>query len=405
MSNTLSAPMPSPATQILTNTCFTIIAAISFSHLLNDMMQSLMMSLYPMLKDSLQLSFAQIGLISLTYQMTGSLLQPLIGLYTDRSPKAYSLPVAMMFTMCGLLLLAHTNNFYLLLAAASLVGMGSSIFHPESSRVARLAAGSQPGLAQSLFQVGGNMGSALGPLLAALIILPNGRESVTWFSLAAMLGAVVLFKVSGWYKAHMVSRANKGRGSVRNDLTKRQIIASFAILGTLVFSKYFYMASLTNYYTFYLIDKFQLSLKSAQLYLFAFLFAVAVGTIVGGPIGDRIGRKRVIWVSILGVAPFTLLMPHVNLFWTGILSVIIGFTLASAFSAILVFAQELVPGKVGAISGLFFGFAFGMAGIGAALLGKLADSHGVATVYQVCAYLPLLGLLTAYLPNLERKTA
>lgn len=390
----------------LANTSFAVIAAIGFSHLLNDMMQSVLLAIYPMLKQSLRLSFGQIGLITLTYQLTASLLQPLIGLYTDHRPKPYSLPLGMGFTMAGLLLLAQAGSFQMLLLAASLVGIGSSIFHPESSRVARMAAGGRPGLSQSLFQIGGNLGSALGPLLAALIIVPLGQGSAAWFSLAALLGVLVLTRVGRWSKAHATTfgasqkaRRDNGPGGP----SRRQVGLSLGVLGLLMFSKFFYMASLNSYYTFYLIEKFALPLQTAQMYLFAFLFAVAAGTIAGGPIGDRIGRKRVIWVSILGVAPFTLILPHADLFWTGVLSVVIGLILASAFSAILVYAQDLVPGKVGTISGMFFGLAFGLGGIGAALLGQLADVSGIEQVYRVCAFLPLIGLLTAFLPNVAHQ--
>src|SRR5574338_267697 len=377
MDKALTADAPliaSPAADALNATTYPVIAAISFSHLLNDMMQSVLLAIYPMLKLGLNLSFAQIGLITLAYQLTASLLQPLIGLYTDRRPMPYSLPV----------------------------GMGSSVFHPESSRVARMAAGSQPGLAQSLFQIGGNLGSAIGPLLAALIIVPQGQGSAAWFSLLALVGVVVLSFVGRWSSHHVANFRKRMKAHAGNGLTRRQIAGSLAILGLLMFSKFFYMTSLSSYYTFYLMSKFGLPLGAAQIYLFAFLFAVAAGTVLGGPAGDRIGRKRVIWISILGVAPFTLLLPHVGLFGTAVLSVIIGLILASAFSAILVYAQELVPGKVGTISGLFFGFAFGMGGIGAALLGQLADATSIETVYRVCAYLPLIGLLTAFLPAIRK---
>ena len=396
----LAAP---PAPDVLNATTYQVIAAISFAHLLNDMMQSVLLAIYPMLKLSLHLSFAQIGLITLTYQLTASLLQPLIGLYTDRRPMPYSLPLGMGFTLVGLLSLAQAGSFGAVLLSAMLIGMGSSVFHPESSRVARMAAGSQPGLAQSLFQIGGNLGSAIGPLLAALIIVPQGQGSVAWFSLFALLGVVVLSFVGRWSSHHVANFRKRMQAHAGNGLSRRQIGWSLAILGLLMFSKFFYMTSLSSYYTFYLMHKFDLTLASAQFYLFAFLFAVAAGTVLGGPVGDRVGRKRVIWGSILGVAPFTLLLPHVGLFWTGVLSVIIGLILASAFSAILVYAQELVPGKVGTISGLFFGFAFGMGGIGAALLGQLADATSIETVYRVCAYLPLIGLLTAFLPTIRKR--
>lgn len=391
----------SPEADALNATTYPVIAAISFSHLLNDMMQSVLLAIYPMLKLGLDLSFAQIGLITLAYQLTASLLQPLIGLYTDRRPLPYSLPVGMGFTLLGLLALSQAGSFGAVLVSAMLIGMGSSVFHPESSRVARMAAGSRPGLAQSLFQIGGNLGSAIGPLLAALIIVPQGRGSAAWFSLFALVGVVVLSFVGRWSSRHASSFRQRMKAHAGNGLTRRQIARSLAILGLLMFSKFFYMTSLSSYYTFFLMDKFGLPLGSAQIHLFAFLFAVAGGTVLGGPVGDRIGRKRVIWFSILGVAPFTLLLPHVGLFWTAALSVIIGLILASAFSAIVVYAQELVPGKVGTISGLFFGFAFGMGGIGAALLGRLADATSIETVYQFCAYLPLIGLLTAFLPVIE----
>lgn len=373
---------------------------------MNDMIQSILLAIYPMLKDSFSLSFAQIGLITLVYQLAASLLQPFIGFYTDRNPKPYSLPVGMGFTLAGLLLLSVAPSFGWLLVAAVLVGTGSSVFHPESSRVARMASGGRHGLAQSLFQVGGNVGSALGPLLAALFIIPHGQRSVAWFSLAALFGIVVLTGIGRWYSANRVRLKPRARreGS-GHGLTRNQVLGALGVLGLLVFSKYFYLASLNSYFTFYLIDKFALSVREAQLYLFLFLAAVAVGTVVGGPVGDRIGRKIVIWVSILGVAPFTLLLPHANLFWTGVLVVIIGVVLASAFSAIVVYAQELVPGKVGMIAGLFFGFAFGMGGLGAAALGKLADATSIGYVYQVCAYLPLLGVVAVLLPDVERKRA
>lgn len=397
--DTAAATAPTDA---LSGTTYPVIAAISFSHMLNDMMQSVLLAIYPMLKQGLALSFGQIGLITLAYQLTASLLQPLIGLYTDHRPKPYSLPVGMGFTLAGLLLLSQAASFEAVLVAAMTIGIGSSIFHPESSRVARMAAGSQPGLSQSVFQIGGNLGSAIGPLLAALIVVPNGQGSAAWFSLFALIGVVVLSFVGRWSSHHVANFRKRMRAGTDNGLSRRQIGWSLAILGLLMFSKFFYMTSLSSYYTFYLMDKFGLPVGTAQIYLFVFLFAVAAGTVLGGPVGDRVGRKRVIWVSILGVAPFTLVLPHVDLFWTGVLSVIIGMILASAFSAILVYAQELVPGKVGAISGLFFGFAFGMGGIGAALLGQLADATSIETVYRVCAFLPLIGLLTAFLPTIKK---
>ncbi len=387
-------------------TVFGILAAISFCHLLNDMMQSLLPAVYPILKGNFNLSFGQIGIITLTNQLTASLLQPLVGYYTDKKPKPFSLPVGMGFTLCGLVLLSVAASFPVIAMAAALVGIGSSVFHPESSRVARAASGGQHGLAQSLFQVGGNAGSSLGPLLAAFVVLPHGQRSIAWFSAAALLGMIVLFNVGMWYRKRQ-SNVKKG-GSLAGRvaaLPARKVAISITILIALIFSKYFYLASITSYFTFYLISKFHLSVQSAQLHLFVFLGAVAAGTVIGGPVGDRIGRKYVIWCSILGVLPFTLILPYANLFWTGVLTVIIGLILASAFSAILVYAQELMPGRVGMVSGLFFGFAFGMGGIGAALLGQLADATNIEFVYRVCAFLPAIGILTAFLPNLEPHAA
>jgi MFS transporter, FSR family, fosmidomycin resistance protein len=385
-------------------TAFPILYAISFCHLLNDMMQALLPAMYPMLKADFALDFAQVGLITLTFQLTASLLQPVIGLYTDHHPKPYSLMAGMSFTFVGLLYLSVTRSYHGLLVAAGLVGLGSAVFHPESSRVARMASGGRHGFAQSLFQVGGNTGSSVGPLLAAFIVLPRGQRSVAWFSVAALLAIVVLWRVGRWYAAHRraASALRAGAGKGHPTLSPAQVRGALAVLVVLIFSKYIYLTSITSYYTFYLIHHFGVGVQSAQLHLFAFLGAVAAGTIVGGPVGDRFGRKLVIWCSILGVLPFTLALPWVSLFWTGVLSVIIGFILASAFSAILVYAQELVPGKVGMISGLFFGFAFGIAGIGAAALGELADRTSIEFVYHLCAYLPALGLLTAWLPNLEQ---
>ena len=384
-------------------TALAVLAAISFSHMLNDMMQSMLPAIYPMLKQSLALDFGQIGLITFAFQLTASLLQPLVGLYTDRRPQPYSLAVGMGFTLAGLVLLSMADSFATLLLAAALVGMGSSVFHPESSRVARLASGGRHGFAQSFFQVGGNLGSATGPLLAAFIVLPRGQASVAWFSLAALIGMVVLANVGNWYKRNgqMRPRSRSVPLPRRTDLSRRQIGGALAVLMVLVFSKYFYTASLTSYYTFYLITRFGVSVQSAQIHLFVFLGAFALGTLLGGPIGDRFGRKYVIWGSILGVLPFTLLLPHANLFWTGVLSVPIGLILSSAFSAILVYAQELMPGRVGTIAGLFFGLAFGLGGIGAAVLGELADHTSIEFVYRVCAFLPLLGLFTVLLPNIE----
>jgi MFS transporter, FSR family, fosmidomycin resistance protein len=386
-------------------THFNVLGAISFSHFLNDMMQSLIVAIYPLLKGDFHLSFVQIGMITLTYQLCASILQPVIGIYTDKHPKPYSLSVGMSFTLIGMVTLAFAPNYASVLAAAALIGAGSSIFHPESSRIARLASGGRHGLAQSIFQVGGNAGSAMGPLLAAWIIIPHGQASLAWFTLAALLAIAVLAKVGAWYKRQHLDRSggSRSRTAVSSPVSARRVAWSIGILVVLIFSKYFYIASITSYYSFYLIEKFHLPVQSAQIYLFVFLFAMALGTLFGGPIGDRIGRKRVIWVSILGVAPFTLMLPFVDLRWTGILSFIIGLVLSSAFSAIVVFAQELMPGKVGAVSGLFFGFAFGIGGIGAAVLGGLADQHGVEFVYRICAYLPLLGMVAAFLPDIEHR--
>ncbi|MCC6346238.1 MAG: MFS transporter [Nitrospirales bacterium] len=391
------------ATEDTNRTRFKILGSISFSHFLNDTIQSLFMAIYPLIKGKFQLSFVQIGMLTLCFQLVGSLLQPMVGLYTDRHPKPYSLAFGMGCMLIGLLILGAAPNYGTLLLAAAFIGTGSSIFHPESSRVARVASGGQHGLAQSIFQVGGNMGTATGPLLAAWIVIPFGQGSVAWFSLAALLGIFVLSKVGNWYRRRIRECGDRtaARQAFHPDLSARRIIQAIFILLVLIFSKYFYLASFASYYTFYLMHRFQLSVQSAQLHLFGILFAVAAGTFFGGPIGDRIGRKRVIWVSILGAAPFALALPYANLAWTGVLAFVIGFILASAFSAILVFAQELIPGKVGAVSGLFFGFAFGMGGIGAVVLGKLADQYGIEFVYHLCSFLPLLGILTAFLPDLR----
>jgi MFS transporter, FSR family, fosmidomycin resistance protein len=386
-------------------TAFKVLGAIGFSHLLNDMIQSLLPAIYPLLKSSFALSFTQIGLITLTFQITASLLQPMVGLYTDHHPQPYSLSIGMGCTLAGLIILAFAPSYAILLIAAAMVGTGSSVFHPESSRVARMASGGRYGLAQSLFQVGGNAGSATGPLLAALIVIPQGRRSVAWFSLAALLAMLVLWQVGGWYKRHQSRVKRPGKSMPTQEaLPARTVTRSMLVLLALIFSKFFYLASINSYYIFYLIKKFHLSVQSAQLHLFVFLSAVAIGTVLGGHIGDRIGRKRVIWASILGVAPFTLILPYASLAWTGPLTFIIGLILASAFPAILVFAQELLPGKVGMVAGLFFGLAFGMAGIGAAVLGKLADLQGIEFVYRVCSFLPLFGLLTVFLPDLGRPS-
>jgi FSR family fosmidomycin resistance protein-like MFS transporter len=372
--------------------------------LVNDMMQSLILAMYPVLKGEFSLSFGQIGLISLTYQLTASLLQPLVGLFTDRRPQPYSLPVGMVSTLTGLLLLAFAPTFGFVLLAAAFVGIGSSIFHPESSRIARLASGGKHGFAQSIFQLGGNAGTAIGPLLAAAVIVPFGQRSVAWFGLAALLGIVLLLQVSRWYSTHHIRAATRSKPAAASPYPRKVVTNAIIVLLVLIFSKYFYLAGISSFYTFYLMDRFGLTVQNAQTHLFYFLLAAAVGTVLGGPIGDRIGRKPVIWVSILGVAPFAALLPHANLFFTTLLTVVIGFVLSSAFSAILVYAQELVPGKVGMISGLFFGFAFGMGGLGAALLGLFADRTSIAVVYQTIAYLPLLGIVAILLPKSRPAT-
>ncbi|HWB48837.1 MAG TPA: MFS transporter [Stellaceae bacterium] len=391
--------------RIAEGTAFSIILALSFSHLLNDMMQSLVPSLYPMIKATYGLNFVQIGVITLTMQVVSSMMQPLVGLAADHKPQPYSLAFGMCATLTGLLLLATAHHYLMVLVAVALMGSGSAVFHPEASRVARLASGGarRHGLAQSLFQVGGNIGSATGPVLAAFIVIPRGQGSVSWFSSAALLAMVVLVFVGNWYRReHPPSRRVRTTSAAPLNLTRRHVFWSLAILLTLVFSKAFYQASIGTYYTFYLMDKFHLSLPTAQIYLFVFLAAVALGTLVGGPIGDRIGRKAVIWGSILGAIPFALMLPYASLFWTCILTVVIGASMASASSAIIVYALDLVPGKIGTMAGLFFGLSFGMAGVGAAALGSLADATSITTVYHVCAYLPLIGLLTIFLPNLGR---
>jgi len=392
--------------QIAQQTVFSILFTISFTHLLNDMLQAVIPAVYPILKEKFSLSFTQIGLITFTYQLTASILQPFIGFYTDKRPRPYSLAIAMTFTLVGLVAVSFANSFINILLAVSLIGIGSSIFHPESSRVAHLASGGKKGLAQSIFQLGGNAGSAIGPLLAALIVVPNGQLYIVWFSLIAILGIVVLSRVAKWYQQQLLLKA-KNRNviteEVKHTFTKKRVVFAMGVLLVLIFSKYFYMASMTSYYTFYLIDKFHVSVQESQVYLFAFLGAVAAGTLIGGPLGDRFGRKYIIWISILGAAPFTLLLPFATLFWTGVLSVIIGVIIASAFSAILVYATELIPGKVGMIAGLFFGFAFGMGGLGSALLGKLADQTSIEYVFRICAFLPLIGVVTGFLPNIEGK--
>lgn len=386
------------------STLLRILFALSFSHLLNDTLQSLIPALYPLLKTSYGLSFAQIGMITFAFQVTASLLQPVVGIFNDRRPRPYSLAIGMGLTLVGLILLSQAGTFPLLLISSALVGLGSAVFHPEASRLARLASGGRHGFAQSLFQVGGNLGSSLGPLLAALIVVPRGQAHLLWFTLLAFLGIGILWRVGRWYR-HSLAQRPKASAAAHtagpSALPRRRVVLALAVLVALIFSKYIYLTSLTSYYTFYLIGKFGLSVQRAQVYLFIFLFAVAAGTILGGPLGDRYGRKYVIWISILGVAPFTLLLPYAGPGWSLVLTILIGIILASAFSAILVYAQELVPGKVGLVAGLFFGFAFGIAGIGSALLGWLADHTSIAYIFHLCSFLPLLGLLTVFLPDIE----
>jgi MFS transporter, FSR family, fosmidomycin resistance protein len=401
---TPDAPLGGAAPLSAGATVFSVILAISFCHLLNDMMQILLPSIYPNLASGLRLTFGQVGAITMVYQVTASLLQPLVGLQADRRPAPFALPAGTIFSLAGLVVISMARSYGMVLAGSSLLGMGSSIFHPESSRVARMAAGKRHGMAQSLFQVGGNVGSALGPLAVALVVMRYGQSSLALFGLLAVLSFAVLWKVAVWYRDHGLARLEESRRALeRIALPQSSAKRGVTILLVLIFSKYVYLTSLTSYFTFYLIQRFGVSVRAAQLHLSVFLAAVAIGTFLGGPVGDRIGRKYVIWVSILGVLPFTLLLPHVNLFWTGVLSVIIGLVLASAFSAIVVFGQELVPGKVGMISGLFFGFAFGVAGIGAAVLGRVADAYGIYSVYRICAFLPAIGLLAGFLPDLRQR--
>ena len=387
---------------IATGATMSVLLALSFCHMLNDMQQSLLPAIYPILKTTYDLDFGQIGVITLTFQLTASLLQPLVGLYTDRHPLPYSLAAGMSLTLAGLVVLSQAGSYPVLLAGAALVGTGSSVFHPESSRIARLASGGQHGMAQSLFQLGGNFGTAAGPLLAAFIVLPGGQRSLAWFSLAALTAILVLYQVGGWYRRQRAA-APRARAATEPPAPPRLVVVrGIAVLAMLMFSKSFYTASLGTFFIFYLIHRFAVPVQTAQLYLFVYLGASALGTLIGGPVGDRFGRRHVIWISILGPLPFTLLLPHVGLLWTVLLSVPIGFIMSSAFSAILVFAQDLMPGRVGMVSGIFFGFAFGLGGLGAAALGVLADRTSIDLVYELCAWLPLLGLLTWFLPDIER---
>lgn len=399
------AAMPMPAAPAV-RTSFSVLIALSFCHLLNDMMQSLISALYPMLKEDFALDFAQIGLITLTFQLTASLLQPAVGMATDRTPRPFSLAIGMGSTLVGLLLLSQAHSYAMILFSAALVGIGSAVFHPESSRVARLASGGRYGLAQSLFQVGGNAGQAIGPLLAALVVLPRGQDAIGWFSLSALLGMVVLFQVGRWYRPRMAApRGKKGVAGAPTGLSRNQVLFAILVLIALIFSKNVYSAVLSSYYTFYLMHRFSLETSDAQVMLFLFMASVAVGTLLGGPLGDRIGRTAVMWFSILGVLPFTLALPYADLFWTGVLTALIGAVMASAFPAILVYAQELLPGRVGLVAGIFFGFAFGLGGLGAAVMGRLADATSIEFVFQVASFLPLIGLATALLPDLARARA
>lgn len=402
MNTQIEAATAPRVTNTVGNSTLGILFALSACHLLNDSIQALIPAIYPMLKDSFKLNFTQIGFITLTFQMVGSIFQPIVGFYTDRNPKPYSLVVGMGITLVGLVALALAPNYSAVLAAAGMVGMGSAIFHPESSRMARLASGGRHGFAQSLFQVGGNAGTSLGPLLAAGVVVRYGQHYILWFTLIALTGMFILGRVGTWYKQHLHERKTNGvKEEHHHPVPTAQVPFLLTILLCLMFSKFFYLASMTNYYTFYLMQKFSLTVPQSQVYLFVFLFAVAAGTIAGGPIGDKLGRKFVIWLSILGMTPFALLLPHANLFWTAALSVINGLIMASAFPAILVYATELLPGKVGTIAGLFFGLAFGLAGVASAVLGKLADATSILFVIKACSFLPLIGLLTAFLPNLK----
>ena len=393
----------SATTPVVPGAVMQILLSVAFVHLLNDCVQAVLPSIYPLLKHEFNLTFTQVGLITLTFQCTASLLQPWIGLYTDKRPIPFLLPAGMCVTLLGVGLLAWANSYPMLLVAAGMIGVGSSTFHPEASRVARLASGGRFGFAQSVFQVGGNAGSALGPLLAAAIVVGRGQAEIAWFMLLVLVAVAVLVGVSRWYSHHLMNMVKKAALHAGPALPRKKVIQALAVLALLVFSKYIYMASLQTYYTFFLIEKFKLPVGTAQMYLFLFLASVALGTFAGGPIGDKIGRKRVIWFSILGAAPFTIALPYADLFWTGVLSVVIGLVMSSAFSAIVVFAQELVPGKVGLISGIFFGLMFGISGVGAAAMGSIADVHGIAQVYQIASFLPLLGILAVLLPRIDAR--
>jgi FSR family fosmidomycin resistance protein-like MFS transporter len=401
------APASTPAAKpipsgVQAGPVYTVLWAICFCHMLNDMMQALVPAIYPMLKDSYGLDFTQVGFITFTWQATASLLQPIVGTYTDKHPKPYSLAFGMIFTLAGLVMIGRAHSYPMLLFSVALIGAGSSIFHPESSRVARLASGGRYGLAQSIFQVGGNVGTAIGPLAAVVIVLRNGQESVSWFAVCALIAGLVLFRVGGWYAAHLAARVNRAARPARpTGLSRGTTALAIAILISLSFSKSFYTASITSYFQFYVIDRFHVDVQTAQLYLFLFTGSVALGTFIGGPLGDRFGRKTVLLISVLGTLPFSLALPYANLFWTGVLVVLVGMILASTFSVIVVYAQELLPGKTGLVAGIFFGLAFGLSGLGAAVLGKVADVTSIGFVYQICSYLPAIGVLIFLLPDLR----
>jgi FSR family fosmidomycin resistance protein-like MFS transporter len=390
--------------ELATKTVYSILFSISFAHLLNDLLQAVIPAAYPILKDNYNLSFTQIGLITFSYQMAASILQPFVGFYTDKHPKPYSQIFGMLFTLSGIVLLSYASSFPIILVSVILVGIGSSIFHPEASRVSYLASGGKRGLAQSIFQIGGNTGTAIGPLLIAWIVVPHGQQNIIWFTIVAVIGIGVLSRIARWYQNHL-NLTSKKKIILENlpHLSQTRIVVSVIILLVLIFSKYFYIASISSYFTFYLMEKFAVSVQDAQFHLFLFLLSVAAGTLLGGPLGDKFGRKYVIWFSVLGAAPFTLLLPYADLLWTGVLSMIIGVIMSSAFPAILVYAQELLPKKLGMVSGLFYGFAFGMGGLGSAVLGNLADHTSVEYVYNICAYLPLIGIIAYFLPNLKKS--
>ena len=400
---TINTTSSTTTAELSQKTVYPILFAVAIAHLFNDLLQAVIPAAYPILKENYNLSFTQIGLITLAYQLAASILQPMVGLYTDKKPQPFWQMYGMLFTLAGIVTLAYASSFNIVLVSVILVGIGSSIFHPESSRISFLASGGKRGLAQSIFQLGGNAGTAIGPLLVAFIVVPRSQHHIVWFALIAIVALFVLYRIAFWYQNHLILRAKKKSDIVLPDLSKRQVTMSVIILLVLIFSKFFYTASISSYFTFYLMDKFQLSIQDAQFHLFWFLAACAIGTLIGGPLGDKFGRKYVIWFSVLGAAPFTLLLPYVDLFWTGIISVIIGMIISSAFPAILVYAQELLPKKLGMVSGLFYGFAFGMGGLGSALLGSLADKTSITYIYQLCAYLPLIGIVALFLPNLKKK--